>query len=297
MIYTVTFNPSLDYFVEVDKLKLGEINRTKNEVIYAGGKGINVSGMLSNLKIPNTAVFFACGFVGDEIKSRVENKYCTAVNLNCSGMSRINVKIKGEEETEINGQGCIVSKKNIDELLEYIDKIDDGDYLVLAGNVQAYISDTIYGDILQRLVNKDVKIIVDAVGEVLRNTLKYKPFLIKPNKRELEDLWGVNIDSQDKVIHYAKRLQSEGAVNVLVSMDKEGAILVTEDNVYIKQAKKGVVVNSVGAGDSMVAGFIASYCNDNNYSIALEMAVCAGGATAFSDVLGTYDEVVELMDI
>lgn len=297
MIYTVTFNPSLDYFVEVDELKLGEINRTKNEVIYAGGKGINVSGMLSNLKVKNTAVFFASGFVGDEIKKRVENKYCTAVSLSCSGMSRINVKVKCKQETEINGQGAIVSKRNIEELFQYIDKIDDGDYLVLAGNVQAYISDTIYGDIMQRLVNKDVKIIVDAVGQVLRNTLKYKPFLIKPNKKELEQLWGVTINSQDEVIYYAKKLQDEGAVNVLVSMDKDGAILVTEDNTYIKQAKVGVVVNSVGAGDSMVAGFLASYSEDSNYSIALEMAVCAGGATAFSEVLGSYDEVVGLMDM
>lgn len=297
MIYTVTFNPSLDYFVEVDELKLGEINRTKNEVIYAGGKGINVSGMLSNLKVKNTAVFFASGFVGDEIKKRVENKYCTAVSLSCSGMSRINVKVKCKQETEINGQGAIVSKRNIEELFQYIDKIDDGDYLVLAGNVQAYISDSIYGDIMQRLVNKDVKIIVDAVGQVLRNTLKYKPFLIKPNKKELEQLWGVTINSQDEVIYYAKKLQDEGAVNVLVSMDKDGAILVTEDNTYIKQAKVGVVVNSVGAGDSMVAGFLASYSEDSNYSIALEMAVCAGGATAFSEVLGSYDEVVGLMDM
>ena len=297
MIYTVTFNPSLDYIVSVDDFKLGMTNRTSSEQMLAGGKGINVSIVLKNLGLENTAYGFIAGFTGDEISRRLDRAGVNADFIKAdSGISRINLKLKSIDGTEINGAGPDISKKNIESLLDRLEGLKAGDVLVLAGSIPACIPDDIYMNIMRMLDDRKVRIVVDATSSLLMNVLKYKPFLIKPNQDELGDIFGVTLSTKESVIPYAERLKEMGAVNVLISMGGKGAVLVADDNkVYMAEAPKGTLKNSVGAGDSMVAGFIAGYLEKGDYAYALKLGTASGGATAFSYGIGTKELIMELL--
>lgn len=296
MIYTVTFNPSLDYIVTVDNFTTGRVNRTTTEFMYPGGKGINVSIVLKNLGYDNIALGFEAGFTGEEIIRRISDMGIIHDFIHVdSGLSRINVKIRSYNESEINGQGPAIEADHINKLYQRFDKLKNGDILVLAGSIPTVMPDSMYMDIMKYLKGRNIKIVVDATKDLLVNVLEYRPFLIKPNNHELGEIFGVELKTRDEVVEYAKRLQKMGAVNVLVSMAGEGAVLVAEDgSIFKTPAPKGVVKNSVGAGDSMVAGFIAGYLNSGNYVEAFKMGVCTGSASAFSDKLATKAEVEAL---
>lgn len=296
MIYTVTFNPSLDYIVSVDDFKLGLTNRTSSELLLPGGKGINVSTILTNLGIESTALGFVAGFTGDEIIRKVEEIGVRSDFIRIGdGISRINVKLKSIDGTEINGMGPDISREKTEELMEKLDVLDEGDVLVLAGSIPVSMPDDIYSRILERLEGKGVTFIVDATGELLMNVLKYQPFLIKPNNHELGDIFKVNLETREEVVPYGRKLQAMGAKNVLISMAGEGAVLVAEDgSVYDAPAPEGVLVNAVGAGDSMVAGFTAGWMEEKDYRHAFYMGVAAGSASAFSEYLATKNEIMSL---
>ena len=290
MIYTVTFNPSIDYIVTVEDFKEGFVNRTSEELMFPGGKGINVSMVLSNLGFENTALGFLAGFTGDSVQGMLTANGVNAdfIKVN-EGITRINVKIRAQKESEINGMGPGIKQDDIDALYEKLDKIQDGDILVLAGSIPSVMPETMYSDIMEHLQGKDIKIVVDATKDLLVNVLKYKPFLIKPNNHEI---YGVTLNTRDEVVPYAKKMQEAGARNVLISMAGEGAVLVSEDGqVYKSECPKGKVKNSVGAGDSMVAGFIAGYLESGEYKEALRKGLLTGSASAFSDNLATKEEV------
>ena len=293
MIYTVTFNPSLDYIVTVEDFRLGLTNRTSSELMLPGGKGINVSIVLSNLGIPNTALYFAAGFVGDEITRKVKESGIVADAIPIdNGCSRINLKLKSIDGTEINGMGPVIDSDRIEILMEKLDGLREGDTLCLAGSIPASMPGTIYSDIMARLDGRGIRIVVDATRDLLVNVLKYHPFLIKPNNHELGEIFGVELKTRDSVVEYAAKLQEMGARNVLISMAGEGGVLVAEDgSVYKSEAPKGKLVNGVGAGDSMVAGFIAGYMEENDYEYAFKMGLSAGSASAFSEYLATKEEV------
>ncbi len=297
MIYTITFNPALDYIIRVDDFKLGKVNRTSYEEVYAGGKGINVSIVLNNLNVENIALGYIAGFTGDEIENRVKSMGCKTdfIKLN-NGMSRINVKLKSNEESEINGQGPAINDRDLDELFNKLDSLKEGDILVLAGSIPSTLPENIYEVIMKRLENRNIKIIVDDTKDLLLNVLKYKPFLIKPNHHELAELFNVKLNNEDEIVFYANKLKEMGAKNVLISMAGDGAIFVTEDNrVITSNVPKGKLVNSVGAGDSMVGGFIAGYINNADLEEAFKMGVATGSASAFSEGLATKDKVYELL--
>ena len=302
MIYTVTFNPSLDYIVSVDNFTCGIVNRTTDEIIFPGGKGINVSMVLKNLGFENTALGFLAGFTGNRIQDLLEEKGVRADFISVEkGISRINVKLRSNEETEINGQGPAIGEADIKKLYEKLDTLSDGDILVLAGSIPDVMPGSMYMDIMKHLQNKDLKIVVDATKDLLVNVLQYHPFLIKPNNHELGEIFGVKIGNKADVITYAKKMQEKGARNVLVSMAGDGAVLVAEDgSIFQSEAPEGKVVNSVGAGDSMVAGFmagfIAGYLENGSYGKAFQMGVCTGSASAFSEELATKAEVIALLD-
>lgn len=298
MIYTLTFNPSLDYIVTVPDFTCGVVNRTKEEVIFPGGKGINVSMVLNNLGIENTALGFLAGFTGTELERMVEAKGIRAEFIPVEqGMTRINVKLRSAQETEVNGQGPIIGEADIQKLYERLDALCDGDILVMAGSIPNAMPQTMYMDIMKYLQKKDLRIVVDATKDLLVNVLEYHPFLIKPNSHELEEIFRVRIGEKAEVIKYAKILREKGARNVLVSMAGDGAVLVAEDgSVYQADAPKGTVINSVGAGDSMVAGFLAGYLENESYEKAFQMGVCTGSASAFSKELATKKEVMELLE-
>lgn len=297
MIYTVTFNPSLDYIVSVDHFKMGMVNRTSKELMYPGGKGINVSIVLSNLGVKNTAFGFSAGFTGEEIIRKVQEKGIEAEFIKVQeGISRINVKLRSEEESEINGKGPEITEENINKLYEKLDSLKQGDILVLAGSIPDMMPKSIYMDIMDYLKEKNLMVVVDATKELLLNVLPYYPFLIKPNNHELEEIFGVEIKTKDQVIEYAKKLREKGAKNVLVSMAGEGAVLVTEDGQEFRaEAPKGKVINSVGAGDSMVAGFLYGYLKNNDYKEALAYGICTGSASAFSEELAEKKQVEDLI--
>lgn len=296
MIYTVTFNPSLDYIVSVDDFKLGLTNRTSSELLLPGGKGINVSTILTNLGIESTALGFVAGFTGDEIIRKVEKIGVRSDFIRIEdGISRINVKLKSIDGTEINGMGPDISPEKTEELMKKLDVLVPGDVLVLAGSIPVSMPDDIYSRILERLEGKGVTFVVDATGELLLNVLKYHPFLIKPNNHELGDIFGVKLKTREEVVPYGRKLQEMGAKNVLISMAGEGAVLVAEDgSVYETPAPKGVLVNAVGSGDSMVAGFTAGWMEKKDYRHAFYMGVASGSASAFSEYLATKDEIMEL---
>lgn len=296
MIYTVTLNPSLDYIAECKDFTLGATNRTSSEIIYPGGKGINVSIVLSNLGDRTTALGFLAGFTGEHIDSLIKDMGISSrmIRLN-EGMSRINLKLKSKEETELNGMGPKISIIDIAHLYQKLESITEDDILVLAGSIPPSVSEGLYSDIMERLKEKKIKIVVDATKDLLMNVLDKKPFLIKPNIHELGELFNVKLDSADEALTYALKLKEMGAVNVIISMGKDGAMMVDEyGKSYTMNSPEGKLVNSVGAGDSLVAGFLHKYLETGNYEEAFRYGVCTGSASAFSSALATKEEVEKL---
>ena len=297
MIYTVTLNPSIDYVINLKSLNTGQINRVNSENIYPGGKGINVSRVLKTLGYDNVATGFISGFTGDFIINSlcelgVKSDFIKLDN----GFTRINVKIKSNEETEINGGGPHISDEKLKELFDKLSDLKEDDILILAGSIPSTLSDDLYEKIIKHVENNKVKVVVDATKNLLLNVLKYNPFLIKPNNHELEEIFNVKLDNLNDITTYAKKLQEMGARNVLVSMGKDGALLITENGqVLISNAPNGRVINSVGAGDSMVAGFICGYLNSNSYEEALKLGSASGSATAFSSDLAKKELIHELI--
>ncbi len=298
MIYTVTFNPALDYVVRVDHFALGAVNRTEQESIYYGGKGLNVSAVLSALGYGNTALGFVAGFTGDEIERGVKGLGFQSDFIRVEkGLSRINVKLKSQEETEINGMGPEITGEDVKQLFEKLNRLTAGDVLVLSGSIPKSIDDDIYERIMESLDGRGVRIVVDATKDLLINVLPYHPFLIKPNNHELGEMFGVTLHGQEEIIDYGKRLQEKGARNVLISMAGDGAILITEEGeVFRMGVPKGTVKNSVGAGDSMVAGFIAGYLENGSFKHALRLGSAAGSASAFSEGLAGKEDIMRLYE-
>ncbi len=293
MIYTVTFNPSLDYIVAVDDFKLGLTNRTNSELLLPGGKGINVSTVLMNLGIESTALGFIAGFTGEEVIRRLEKMGVKNGFIQIDeGFTRINLKLKTIDGTEINGMGPEISEKKMQMLMGKLDTLGEGDVLFLSGSIPASMPDDAYQKIMEMIDGRNVQVVVDATKELLMNVLPYHPFLIKPNNHELGEIFGAELKTRTSVVPYAKKLQDEGAQNVLVSMAGEGAVLVSADGkVYDTPAPKGTLINGVGAGDSMVAGFMAGYMEKRDYLYAFHMGVAAGSASAFSENLATKPEI------
>ena len=298
MIYTVTFNPALDYVVRMEHFSLGQVNRTRSEEIQFGGKGINVSTVLKNLGVKSCALGFVAGFTGRALEDglRAMGVDTNFIHLK-SGMTRINVKLKADCESEINGQGPAISKEHLQQLFDKLQKLQEGDVLVLAGSIPGSLPSDIYEKIMQQLQGRQIMVVVDATRELLCNVLKYKPFLIKPNHIELGEIFGVELQNDQQIREYAGKLQERGARNVLVSMAGAGAILLDENGDFHRiAAPKGTVKNSVGAGDSMVAGFLAGYLQSKDYGVALRMGTATGSATAFSDGLATKQQAQTLYD-
>ena len=298
MIYTVTFNPAIDYVVHLEKkLDAGMTNRSATEEIYYGGKGINVSIVLNNLGVASTVFGFVAGFTGDEIQTAIEKMGIKSDFIRLpAGFSRINVKLKGEAETEINAQGPKIDQDSISRLFDKLDALTDGDVLVLAGSIPNTLPADIYERIMARLQDKKIEIVVDATKDLLVNVLKYHPFLIKPNNHELGEIFGRELKTNEEIIACAAKLQEMGARNVLISMAGAGAILLTEHGVQHRiGVPNGKVKNSVGAGDSMVAGFIAGFLESGDYRTALRVGTAAGSATAFSDGLAEKGTVLQLL--
>ncbi|MDD7739066.1 MAG: 1-phosphofructokinase [Fusicatenibacter sp.] len=296
MVYTVTFNPSLDYIVSVEDFRLGLTNRTSTELMLPGGKGINVSTVLGNLGIESTALGFLAGFTGKEIAKRLDKM---GIKNRCiwleEGYSRINVKLKNIDGTEINGQGPKIPEEKVEELMQQLSELQEGDVLFLAGSIPSSMEDNAYQKIMELLEGKGVRIVVDATRDLLMKVLPYHPFLIKPNNHELGEIFGVELTARESVIPYAKRLQEKGAQNVLVSMAGEGAVLVAATGeVFEAPAPQGTLVNGVGAGDSMAAGFMAGYMEKEEYLHAFYMGIAAGSASAFSENLATREEIISV---
>ena len=297
MIYTVTLNPSIDYVIKLDHLKTGQINRVNSENVYPGGKGINVSRILKTLGDDNIATGFVSNFTGDFIKNSLSemNIKSDFIQLD-NGFTRINVKIKSDEETEINGGGPEISDEKLGELFDKLSFLKEDDILVLAGSIPSTLKEDLYEKIMNHVKEHNVKVVVDATKNLLLNVLKYNPFLIKPNNHELEEMFNVKLKDESDIITYAKKLQDMGARNVLISRGKDGALLITEDEeVYVSNTPKGDVINSVGAGDSMVAGFISGYLKHNSYKEALKLGAASGSATAFSSDLATNEFINKLI--
>lgn len=293
MIYTVTFNPSLDYVVDLPVLQVGEINRTVTETIYPGGKGINVSLVLKQLGLTSCMLGFIAGFTGREIEhlAKIHGAQTNFLYLP-TGLSRINVKIRTDSETALNGSGPLIPVACLQKLFVQLDNLTDKDFLILAGSIPTGVPTDIYEQICRRLAGKNLRIIVDATGQLLWRVLKYHPFLIKPNQEELGELFGVQVTTLEATEKLARQLQTEGAQNVLVSLGAKGALLLGVDKkVYYQKAPKGELVNSVGAGDSTVAGFLAGYLQDGNLETALKLGVCTGSASAFNDWLATKTDI------
>lgn len=294
MIYTVTFNPSLDYIVSVEDFKLGLTNRTDSERILPGGKGLNVSMVLSNLGVDNTALGFVAGFTGEEIVRRAEEMGVKSDFIRIQGgTSRINLKLQSVDGTEINGRGPRIGGEAVEELWNKLEILGEGDVLVLAGSIPGSLPDDIYRKIMERLAARGVMTAVDATGELLVNVLGHRPFLVKPNHHELGEIFGIELKDREEVIPYAQRLRELGAVNVLVSMAGQGAVLAAGDGkIYASPAPGGKLVSSVGAGDSMVAGFLAGWIERHDYRHAFHMGMAAGSASAFSEWLATGEEIM-----
>lgn len=297
MVYTVTFNPAIDYVIHIKDIQIGATNHSESEEIYFGGKGINVSVVLKELGVNSKALGFIAGFTGEAIEKGLKdlNIDTDFVHLN-NGNSRINVKLKSAKETEINGQGPHIDEKSVNELFQKLDALTDSDTLILAGSIPSSLPNDIYEKILKRLSDKKIRFIVDATKDLLLNVLKFKPFLVKPNVHELGDMFGVNLKSDEEIELYARKLQDMGAVNVLISMAADGSMLIDKTGkMHRAGVCKGKLVNSVGAGDSMVAGFTAGI-QSGDYEYALKLATAAGGATTFSQGLAKKDKITELFN-
>lgn len=297
MIYTLTLNPAIDHIVRVEKLDVGETNRMVDETFKAGGKGINVSKLLKNLGENSLCLGFVAGFTGLELERMTEEDF----NLNSDfihvseGLTRINTKIKAEKETEINGNGPEISKSEIEALFDQLEQIKENDYLFLSGSIPKSMDANFYGQIMDRLKNKKVNIIVDSSGASLKESLKYKPFVIKPNLRELEQIFDIRIVDQEDIKLYAKKFQEMGARNIIVSLGGDGAYLLDENGSdYFLEAPKGVLVDSVGSGDSMLAGFVYSVIHNNTYEDAFKFSLACGSATAFSENIAIKEEIYNL---
>lgn len=297
MIYTVTLNPSIDYFVKIRNFEFGRTNRTTSELMIPGGKGINVSLMLHSLGMDSIPVGFTAGFVGQEIERLLQSEDINPSFIHCSGCSRINVKLQNFEGTEINGMGPEISEDHIQSLMEKLKDLSEGDYLVLAGSISRNLPDTIYSDLCAKLENRGIRIVIDATGQPLLDTLPYHPFLIKPNIDELSEVCGRELFMTDDIIDAAMELQDKGAENVLVSMGSKGAVLVDHKGVLHKgRAPEGHVVNAVGAGDSMLAGFLYGYeQSQGDYEEAFRYGIASGSASAFTQRFGSLSEVKKLM--
>lgn len=298
MIYTLTFNPALDYIVQVKDFRAGKINRTCYEKILPGGKGINVSIVLGNLGHNSTALGFVAGFTSEDIEKLMKQYGCKTDFIHVKeGFSRINLKMKSDSETEINGQGPCIKEQDIEKLYEKLDKLAEGDMLIISGSIPNTLPGDMYEQIIERIKEKKVQIIVDAEKELMTKVLKYHPFLVKPNNHELGQIYGVKLEKKEEVIPYAEKLQEAGARNVLVSMAGEGAVFLSEQGAVFKsEAPKGVLVNSVGAGDSMVAGFAAGWIETKDFYKAFCMGLACGSASAFSSELAVREEVEALLE-
>lgn len=296
MIYTVTLNPSIDYVVRLKGLTTGITNRTDSEEYYFGGKGINVSCVLAELGIDSTALGFIAGFTGDAIEDGIRNDRITTDFIKLKdGISRINIKIKAGEETEINGQGPHIGTDELERLIEKLDRVQNGDTLILAGSIPNTLPDDVYERMLERLKDKDIRIVVDATKKLLVNSLKYKPFLIKPNRQEISEIFDVDVKTEEDTEKYAKKLMEMGAQNVLISLGGEGAMLIDEfGNKHKIGVLKEKVINTVGSGDSMVAGFVAGYEKEKSYPYALKLGSACGNATAFLPGLATKEKINEV---
>jgi 1-phosphofructokinase len=299
MVYTVTLNPALDYVMKVGSLRYDDINRSKSETIYYGGKGINVSAVLSQLSVENKALGFVAGFTGNALEEmlRADGIAYDFIHLS-SGITRVNVKIKADTELDINANGPEVTEAEVEQLLAKLEGIAAGDYLVLAGAVPKNLPSDIYERILKRLSGKGIRFVVDATGELLLKVLKYEPFLVKPNHHELGDLFGVTTQTDAQIETYAKKLQQMGAKNVLVSRGGDGATLIDETGaVHSISNAKGTLINSVGCGDSMVAGFVAGCLQKGDYAHALRLGAACGNATAFSEALAQRADIDRIYEI
>ncbi len=295
MVYTITFNPAIDYIARVANLELGRTNRTTEELMHPGGKGINVAIVLKHLDIPTKALAFVGGFTGNALIEMLQEQNLPIDFIHCQGNTRINVKIKEKIETEINGQGIVIEQQELKTLYTKLQCLQEGDCLILSGSIPKGMSNTLYADIMQQLKGKNIEIVVDATGELLCNTLKYGPFLIKPNIQEMEELFNVTIKKNEDIAYYAKKLQEKGARNIIVSMGGDGALMLTEKGELLTcTAPKGQVIDTVGADDSMVAGFIAGYMQTKNYKKALQLAVATGSATAYSVWLAEKELIYQL---
>lgn len=296
MIYTVTLNPALDYMLDMKEFHLGCVNRSCSERLLPGGKGLNVSTVLHHLGTESIALGFIAGFTGIELKRRFEANGCQSDFIRLKeGISRINVKLKSEPETELNASGPIIDSNSMKKFMEKLNSLKNEDTLILAGNIPASLPASLYGDIMELLSDRDILVAVDATGQQLLNTLPHHPFLIKPNHHELGELFGTTLTSKEEAVVCAKKLQKQGARNVLVSMAGDGAILLTEtSDVLTCTAPKGTVKNSVGAGDSMVAGFIAGWCETHNYVHAFRLGIASGSANAFSEGFASKEEIEQL---
>ncbi len=297
MVYTVTFNPSLDYVVQVKDFKDNAVSRTDSEFVYAGGKGNNVAVVISALGQKSQALGFRAGFTGTAMEQMLKEYGCDTDFIPLDeGMTRINVKVKSDREFEINGQGPAIPEDKIRQLYEKLDTLEQEDVLVLSGSIPNTLPSDMYERIMKRLDTKGVRICVDATQDLLLKVLKYHPFLIKPNNHELGEIFGVVLESDEQIIEYAKKLQDMGARNVLVSMAGDGALLAAENGeVWKQRPPEGTVVNSVGAGDSMVAGFLAGYLAGGSYEKALKLGTAAGSATAFTSWLAGKEEIEALL--
>ena len=299
MIYTLTMNPSLDYVMELEKLSVGEMNRSRASYLLPGGKGINVSHVLNNLGVENVAVLPVAGFTGEKLLQMLSCKGIESEAVHLSiGNTRINVKVLSGEETEINADGPEMTATETELLIGKLDRLKDGDYLVLSGSVPKSLGEQFYANVMKELQEKKIEVIVDTTGANFLNALSYKPFLVKPNQEELEVLMGQKADTQEKIWELAKKVQEMGARNVLVSLGKDGAFLLTENGQrFSKKAPKAEVVNTVGSGDSMVAGFLAGYIKTGDMEKALKWGIAAGSASAFSKKLATKEEIDALLEI
>lgn len=296
MIYTVTLNPSIDFIVEVDDFNLGHLNRINRENKYPGGKGINVSRVLNTIGIPSKALGFLGGFTGGFIQDTLAREGIQTEFVQVEEDSRINIKLKSGDETEINGLGPALTDQNIQDLLNKLQALQDGDILILSGSIPPSLPKTFYSDLMREYGKRGVKVVVDAGGQILAEVLQDKPFLVKPNHHELSELFGVAINTVEEVIPYGKKLVEMGAENVVVSMAGDGALLFTNGEVYSATIPKGKVLNSVGAGDSLVAGFIGTYSKEQDFIKAFQVAVATGSATAFSQDLASKEKIDSLLD-
>lgn len=297
MIYTLTLNPSIDYVIDVENLELGKVNRTSKDFKFPGGKGINVSRILSNQKVDNIALGFLGGFTGKFIEDKLNSLGVKTNFIKVNGDSRINVKIKSNEETEINGSGPMISDENLNSLFNRLDKLKEGDILVLAGSIPTTLPRDLYLQIQKKVSQKNVKVVVDTSGKALLEAIKNKPFLIKPNNHEIEEIFDVKITSEEELIKYGKELVSLGAENVIISMAGDGALLITKDGIFKGNAPKGEVKNSVGAGDSLVGGFLAKYVDTKDLIASFKNGIASGSASAFSLDLALAEDVNKILPI